>query len=48
MNNITLANILSTETTTNVDTPSTTIESLSLHELEFVAGGSGCDNLGKI
>ncbi len=26
--------------------PAAEIESLFIHELEFVSGGSGCDNLG--
>ena len=48
MNNITFANILSTEVNLNTDMPSSVIETLSLHELDFVSGGSGCDNMGKI
>ena len=41
-------NAAQTTVTFNADLALSDIESLSLHELEFVSGGSGCDNLGKV
>ncbi len=32
--------------TCNADLAPSDIKSLSLHELEFIAGGSACDNMG--
>ena len=48
MNTNTKSSAVSANAIADVDFAPTEIESLSLHELEFVAGGSGCDNLGKI